>query len=625
MNSGSTYSLIPTATGISASALSWSWNIATNTELSTKARVKIVDEADPTVYDESNKDFVVKGSLSLNTPSAAGILLYVGNAYDITWTKLGAIANVRLEYSTDNGSTYPNLIVASTDAAIEKYTWSIPDQIKGNVLKVKVTDVDNSAVSDTSDNNFEIVGKVSLDVPDGGQTWVVGTTQAVKWTPTGTYTYVHLEYSIDGGTTYSDIVAQTAAGESGVQQSYNWSIPDKIGSNLRVRVSDPDHHPDKVKDVSTGTFTIVGSLDLTAPDGGEVWYVGETNRAIAWNSTGTINLVKIEYSVNNGGSWNTITESASGGQGAFSYTWASVADVKSETCLMRVSDPAYPDVKDTSLANFSIRPEITVSEPLSGADLVVLSNNNPIKWNRTGTTISLVNIEYSVDGGTYTTIENNVDAAIGETPFGYSWNSIPDRISGNVKVKVYDAANSKISGVSPVFHIVGGLSLTAPVGGENWKTPSSTNTITWNRTGSIANAKLYYSTNSGSSYPNYIATVPAADGSYVWTPMPEAVTNTARVKITDASNETVVYDTSDSNFAIIGTFEVTSPANGNVLTSGDSYNITWSKTGTGIPNVNLSYSTDGGSGYTFIATAANTGSYGWSVPDTLSTDCKVKV
>jgi hypothetical protein len=125
------------------------------------------------------------------------------------------------------------------------------------------------------------------------ETWTVDATKQIKWTPTGTFNFVKLEYSTDGGTNWTQITGQTAAGTSGVESSYDWTVPDAIGTNVVVRVSDTAHLT-TVRDSSNAAFNIMGALTVTAPNGGQTWYVGDTNRDISWNGSGTISNVKFD-------------------------------------------------------------------------------------------------------------------------------------------------------------------------------------------------------------------------------------------------------------------------------------------------------------------------------------------
>jgi hypothetical protein len=72
---------------------------------------------------------------------------------------------------------------------------------------------------------------------------------------------------------------------------------------------------------------------------------------------------------------------------------------------------------------------------------------------------------------------------------------------------------------------------------------------------------------------------------------------------------------------------VTSPNGSEKWKVSSSYNITWTATdASGITSVNISYSQDNGVTYTSIANGlANSGSYSWTVPNTKSANCRVKV
>ena len=70
---------------------------------------------------------------------------------------------------------------------------------------------------------------------------------------------------------------------------------------------------------------------------------------------------------------------------------------------------------------------------------------------------------------------------------------------------------------------------------------------------------------------------------------------------------------------------VTSPNGGESWMATTSHDITWTSTGT-IANVNIDYSTNSGGNWTSVAAGtANDGSYTWTVPNTPSTTCLVRV
>ncbi|MBD3246339.1 MAG: hypothetical protein GF333_04945 [Candidatus Omnitrophica bacterium] len=106
-----------------------------------------------------------------------------------------------------------------------------------------------------------------------------------------------------------------------------------------------------------------------------------------------------------------------------------------------------------------------------------------------------------------------------------------------------------------VVPTVGAAVVTAPNGAESWAAGSAQN-ITWNPGGiSDANLKtnpvaLFYSTNSGSTFPNTVATGEANDGTYPWT-VASVDSDTVQIRVTAydlAGNE--ASDESDADFSI---------------------------------------------------------------------------
>ncbi len=101
-----------------------------------------------------------------------------------------------------------------------------------------------------------------------------------------------------------------------------------------------------------------GSLTITSPMGGETWRVGES-RDIIWSSTGTVGLVNIDYSTDNGTSWNSIVRNTAN-DGLHPWT---VPNTPSATCLVRVRE-VDGSPSGTSRAVFTIAIAENVSAPI---------------------------------------------------------------------------------------------------------------------------------------------------------------------------------------------------------------------------------------------------------------------
>ncbi len=202
------------------------------------------------VFLYSNLTFAQETGLTLTYPNG-GEELIIGTGCIITWTSEGDIANVKLEYSTDGGDTY-TVITDSTenDGA---YTWYVPNSLSSNCL-VRIRDATGTA-SDTSNASFSIVSpKIIVTFPNSNICVKVGWKYDITWMTIGTVGNVKIEYSTDGGHTYSTIVESTEN-----DGRFTWTVPDTKTDKALVRISETDGTP---LDVSDSTFYI---YDLNNP------------------------------------------------------------------------------------------------------------------------------------------------------------------------------------------------------------------------------------------------------------------------------------------------------------------------------------------------------------------------
>ena len=278
---------------------------------------------------------------------------------------------------------------------------------------------------------------------------------------------------------------------------------------------------------------------------------GATNN-ITWTKFGSIANAELRYSTDGGITYpvgNIIIASTPAVN--LSYSWT-IPDAISSTVKVKITDTGDGTVTDQSDANFTIKGSVTVGAPNGGETWIVGANQN-ITWTRTGSFIN-VKLEYSTNAFFNELQTVVITASTLAAPLTYAW-TVPDAIGTNLKVRISDAADATVTDVSNgTFTIKGALVLTSPNGTETWIVGESRN-VTWNRTGSIANAKLEYSTDAGVTYPNVIiASTGAAAGTYAWT-VPNSIGNQLRVRVSDVSDATVL-DTSDANFTIKGSLTV---------------------------------------------------------------------
>jgi len=109
----------------------------------------------------------------------------------------------QLEFSADSGNTFElidNFIPADTGL----YVWAIPDTIQSNKCYIRIFDMAYDFIVDTSDL-FKISG-LSITNPAGGDKWIAGTEDTIKWDGGKEGDLVQLEFSADSGNTFGLII-----------------------------------------------------------------------------------------------------------------------------------------------------------------------------------------------------------------------------------------------------------------------------------------------------------------------------------------------------------------------------------------------------------------------------------
>ena len=215
----------------------------------------------------------------------------LGSTEDITWTS-NAGGNVKIELY--KGSTYYKTITSSTpNDGFD--SWTIPtDYDVYSSYRIKITSTSNSSIYDYSDSYFSLsaVPYIQVTSPNGGESWKVGSTQNITWNSSGTSGNVKIEYSSNGGSSWSTVVASTL--DDG---SHSWTIPNTPSSNCLVRITDTDGSP---SDQSDGLFTI------SPVDTVNVWYVSTSGSDETGDGSENNPFRTIQKAINTASSYDTI-------------------------------------------------------------------------------------------------------------------------------------------------------------------------------------------------------------------------------------------------------------------------------------------------------------------------------
>ncbi|MBT3245025.1 MAG: T9SS type A sorting domain-containing protein [Bacteroidetes bacterium] len=186
------------------------------------------------------------------------------------------------------------------------------------------------------------------------------------------------------------------------------------------------------------------ALSLLAPKGGEVWQSG-SQQQINW-SCENIENVKIEYSTDNGNSWQLISNSTPASTGHFDWM---VPETSSLQCFVRITDTSDENTYHKNSSPFEIN-DLSTLRLLSpnGGEYLYYEDVIPISWGNTN--VSNIKISYSKDTGM-----NWIDiaASVPTVSNSYSW-SVPDEKSGHCLIRIEDAGNpSAFDNSDAVFSI----------------------------------------------------------------------------------------------------------------------------------------------------------------------------
>ncbi|MCP5045780.1 MAG: hypothetical protein GY940_01310 [bacterium] len=283
----------------------------------------------------------------------------VGTTQNITWTGSKTYSYVEIQYTVDDGANWTTETASTPDDG--SYSWTIPNNVT-NLAKVWMKGYHSGGNAvDRSDATFKIVPasqappQITITYPNGGESIAAGSAKAITWTTGGggTVTSVRIEYTLDGGNNWTVLTTGTAN-----DGNYTWNVPTTTTSNARIWVKGFSDSGNDI-DFSDNYFSIIPSVTVTSPNGGESWDSGSSHN-ITWGTVGYVGNVKIEYSTNTGSSWNSITSSTAN-DGSFPWNLPTTA---SDNYLVRVTEVSGHKVSDTSNSIFSVggTPELAVDK-----------------------------------------------------------------------------------------------------------------------------------------------------------------------------------------------------------------------------------------------------------------------
>ena len=215
--------------------------------LSTQCRVRVSDADDGIPSDVSDSNFTISVPLNITVTSPnGGDSLAIGSSKNITWTSAGTIDSVKIELTRD-GSTWDTLVAKTPNNG--SWTWSPVTGPPSAICKVKISNAAGGVPADTSNNNYTIYQEaITVTSPNGGESWVTGSSHNITWTWAGSFDSVKIELTRDGST-WDPLVAKTPN-----NGSWTWTpVTGPPSNTCKVKICDKDGAP---CDTSDGNFTI---------------------------------------------------------------------------------------------------------------------------------------------------------------------------------------------------------------------------------------------------------------------------------------------------------------------------------------------------------------------------------
>jgi hypothetical protein len=293
---------------------------------------------------------------------------------------------------------------------------------------------------------------VTVNAPNGGEVWYMGTTQNINWTATDNVgvTSITIVLSRDGGTTFPDTLAKGEANDS----VYPWLLPSPPTTTARIKVIAYDAAGNSGQDASNANFQIVDGMPpavtLNTPNGGEVWAI-DSFFDITWTATDNVGVASITLILSRDGAMNFPDTLAKGEANDGVYHWQ-VPPPPTTTARIKVIayDAAGNLNADMSNANFQIvdatPPTVTVTAP-NGGEIWDIGSTYDVTWTATDNIgITAIAILLSSDGGA--AFPDTL--AAGEANDGiYSWLiESGSTLEARIKVIGYDAAGNTGADVS---------------------------------------------------------------------------------------------------------------------------------------------------------------------------------
>ena len=651
---------------------SYDWNLPIGPTAQVKVRVS--DPDDITIGANTNT-FSVSDYITVSNPGTSGIsgsvpMTRCSNT-TIYWTAGATSGTFKVEYTLD-GSTWVSIVDEHSGTATgnNSKSWNVPDVLTSN-LQYRITDVEDTTKTDTSLTGViqPLPDPVVLLSPNGSESFISGTSQQINYEYGSSTTGVsfQIRYAEDQGWQGLSVNNNFVDGQA------TFVVANIPTTAARIRIVGNQNNGCDY-DISDQVFTIVSSVTITEPNGGESWQatvgtaghgqdivhsdaVRITNTARVIKSNDDENFIQVFYpdspqnrlqikfdqldarnnqsirvyrgvKTGSAANWGTDLLYQAYNTTSTGGTYTSIAGGTYAGALTVVSSNVQYRCCTNQTTTHGNRNKSFTAQISS-----VGTPTREIKWDIVGTS-GRFDLDYSIDNGsTWSPIVYNYGSG-----GVYNW-QVPNAASTSALVRVTDAGNGDILDVSDAnFTIEAADPYYAIDNIASTYVPFSQVTLNWDVGGFDQDlVDLHYSVDNGITWIEIISDLSSSfngvtplDGSYDWN-LPIGPTAQVKVRVSDPDDITIGANT--NTFSVSDYITVSNPGTSGIsgsvpMTRCSNTTIYWTAGATS-GTFKVEYTLDGSTWVSIVdehsGTATGNNSKSWNVPDVLTSNLQYRI
>ena len=152
-----------------------------NTPPGNKYRIRVTSTDTPSVTDTSNNNFTVIPALTLAAPNG-GEVWQQGSTHAINWTYFGTPGTTVIIEALKGPMVVGTISSPVGFGGIGSYNLKVPCCTPpGTDYRFRITSTSYPGCTDASDGNFTISSGITVAEPNGGEKWLRGSPQTVRW------------------------------------------------------------------------------------------------------------------------------------------------------------------------------------------------------------------------------------------------------------------------------------------------------------------------------------------------------------------------------------------------------------------------------------------------------------